>query len=340
MKAKAIVVTSGKGGVGKTTTTANLGAALAKLGEKVAVVDVDVGLRNLDVVMGLEGRVVFDLIDVLEGRAKPRQALIRDKRVENLYLLPASQTKDKEALDPARFRDLVRYLLEEEGFDRVLIDSPAGIEKGFQTAATPAEGALVVVNPEVSSVRDADRIIGLLEAREIRENFLIINRLRPKMVARGDMLSVEDVVEILGLKPIGIIPEDEQVLISTNQGEPLVLKGTSPAAMAYMDTTRRIKGEEVPFPQHGGGPGAFVGDPQALRRSLMWSRKRSKEKAKERLKLVLAYDRAKLSPGLVESLKRDLLEVLRRYFPAQEEVNVALEERGEKMVLIADIPLR
>ena len=247
MKARAIVVTSGKGGVGKTTTTANLGAALAKLGEKVAVVDVDVGLRNLDVVMGLEGRVVFDLIDVLEGRAKPRQALIRDKRIESLFLLPASQTKDKEALDPARFRDLVRYLLEEEGFDRVLIDSPAGIEKGFQTAATPAEGALVVVNPEVSSVRDADRIIGLLEAREIRENFLIINRLRPKMVARGDMLSVEDVVEILGLKPIGIIPEDEQVLISTNQGEPLVLKGTSPAALAYMDTARRIRGEEVPF---------------------------------------------------------------------------------------------
>ncbi|RTH32166.1 septum site-determining protein MinD [Thermus scotoductus] len=247
MKARAIVVTSGKGGVGKTTTTANLGAALAKLGEKVAVVDVDVGLRNLDVVMGLEGRVVFDLIDVLEGRAKVRQALIRDKRIESLFLLPASQTKDKEALDPAKFRELVHQLLTEEGFDRVLIDSPAGIEKGFQTAATPAEGALVVVNPEVSSVRDADRIIGLLEAREIRENFLIINRLRPKMVARGDMLSVEDVVEILGLKPIGIIPEDEQVLISTNQGEPLVLKGTSPAAIAYMDTARRIKGEEVPF---------------------------------------------------------------------------------------------
>ncbi len=247
MKAKAIVVTSGKGGVGKTTTTANLGVALAKLGEKVAVVDVDVGLRNLDVVMGLEGRVVFDLIDVLEGRAKVRQALIRDKRIENLFLLPASQTKDKEALDPAKFRELVHQLLTEEGFDRVLIDSPAGIEKGFQTAATPAEGALVVVNPEVSSVRDADRIIGLLEAREIRENFLLINRLRPKMVARGDMLSVEDVVEILGLKPIGIIPEDEQVLISTNQGEPLVLKGTSPAAVAFMDTARRLKGEEVPF---------------------------------------------------------------------------------------------
>jgi septum site-determining protein MinD len=213
----------------------------------VVAIDADVGLRNLDVVMGLENRIVYDLVDVAEGQCRLKQALIRDKRVENLYLLPASQTKDKEALDPARFRDLVRYLLEEEGFDRVLIDSPAGIEKGFQTAATPAEGALVVVNPEVSSVRDADRIIGLLEAREIRENFLIINRLRPKMVARGDMLSVEDVVEILGLKPNGIIPEDEQVLISTNQGEPLVLKGTSPAAVAYMDTARRIKGEEVPF---------------------------------------------------------------------------------------------
>ncbi len=247
MKARAIVVTSGKGGVGKTTTTANLGAALAKLGEKVAVVDVDVGLRNLDVVMGLEGRVVFDLVDVLEGRARLRQALIRDKRVETLFLLPASQTKDKEALDPERFKEAVRALLEEEGFDRVLIDSPAGIEKGFQTAAAPAEGALVVVNPEVSSVRDADRIIGLLEAREVRENFLVINRLRPKMVARGDMLSVEDVVEILGLKPIGIIPEDEQVIVSTNQGEPLVLKGTGPAAQAYMDTARRIRGEEVPF---------------------------------------------------------------------------------------------
>ena len=255
MKARAIVVTSGKGGVGKTTTTANLGAALAKLGEKVAVIDVDVGLRNLDVVMGLEGRVVFDLIDVLEGWARVRQALIRDKRVENLYLLPASQTRDKEALDPEKFRALVQHLLTEEGFDRVLIDSPAGIEKGFQTAAFPAEGALVVVNPEVSSIRDADRIIGLLEAREVRENFLVVNHLRPKMVAKGDMLSVEDVVEILGLKPIGIIPEDENVLISTNQGELLVLKGTSPAAIAFMDTARRIRGEEVPFKNLEAFPG-------------------------------------------------------------------------------------
>jgi septum site-determining protein MinD len=248
VKARAIVVTSGKGGVGKTTTTANVGAALAKLGEKVAVIDVDVGLRNLDVVMGLEGRVVFDLIDVLEGRCKRSQALIKDKRLEGLFLLPASQTRDKEALDPEKFRLLVRALIEEDGFNRVLIDSPAGIERGFQTAATPAEGALVVVNPEVSSVRDADRIIGMLEAREVRENFLVINRLRPKMVERGDMLSVEDVQEILGLKPIGIVPEDEKVLISSNEGEPLVLKNGSIAGNAFMDVARRIRGEEVPFP--------------------------------------------------------------------------------------------
>lgn len=248
MNARAIVVTSGKGGVGKTTTTANVGAALAKLGEKVAVIDVDVGLRNLDVVMGLEGRVVFDLIDVLEGRCKRSQALIKDKRLDGLYLLPASQTKDKESLDPEKFRHLVKALIEEEGFHRVLIDSPAGIERGFQTAATPAEGALVVVNPEVSSVRDADRIIGMLEAREVRENFLVINRLRPKMVERGDMLSVEDVQEILGLRPIGIVPEDEKVLVSSNEGEPLVLKNGSLAGNAFMDVARRIRGESVPFP--------------------------------------------------------------------------------------------
>jgi len=248
VKAKTIVVTSGKGGVGKTTTTANVGTALAKLGEKVAVIDVDVGLRNLDVVMGLESRVVFDLVDVLEGRTELKKALVRDKRVEGLYLLPASQTKDKEALDAERFKAIVGELLDEHGFDRVLIDSPAGIERGFQTAAAPAEGALVVVNPEVSSVRDADRIIGMLEAMGVSENYLVINRLRPEMVKRGDMLAVEDVIEILGLKPIGIVPEDDQVLVSTNVGEPLVLRSGSAAGRALLETARRIKGEAVPFP--------------------------------------------------------------------------------------------
>ncbi len=246
VKANIIVVTSGKGGVGKTTTTANIGAALAKLGEKVTVIDVDVGLRNLDVVMGLEGRVVYDLIDVLEGKCRLKQALIRDKRVENLHLLPASQTRDKDALDAEGIQRIARQLIEEEGMTRVLIDSPAGIERGFQTAAAAAEGALVVVNPEVSSVRDADRIIGLLEAREIRETRLVINRLRPKMVQRGDMLSVDDIVEILSAKPIGIIPEDEGILVSTNIGEPAAL-GNTLAGQAFRDTARRIAGEEVPF---------------------------------------------------------------------------------------------
>ena len=250
MDAKAIVVTSGKGGVGKTTTTANVGAALAQQGEKVVVIDTDVGLRNLDVVMGLEGRVVFDLIDVFEGRCKLKQAVIRDKRVDSLYLLAASQTNDKSSLSEDRMKETVKKLLEEEGFDRVVIDSPAGIETGFQTAASAADGALVVVNPEVSSVRDADRIIGLLESVGIHEVKLIINRLRPAMVKRGDMLEVDDVLEILGVKLIGIVPEDEHILISTNIGSPASLddKTKEGAGTAFRDIARRIKGEEVPYP--------------------------------------------------------------------------------------------
>lgn len=259
MNAKAIVVTSGKGGVGKTTTTANVGAALAKLGEKVAVLDTDVGLRNLDVVMGLEGRVVYDLIDVFEGRCKLKQALIRDKRVDTLHLIAASQTKDKSALSETRMRDTVRLLIEEEGFDRVLIDSPAGIESGFQTAASGAEGALVVVNPEVSSVRDADRIIGLLEAREIREVRLIINRLRPEMVKRGDMLEVDDVLEILGVKLIGIVPEDERILVSTNLGSPAALEDDNRAGAEFRNVARRLRGEEVPYLALETQSGGFFG---------------------------------------------------------------------------------
>lgn len=259
MNAKAIVVTSGKGGVGKTTTTANVGAALAKQGEKVAVIDTDVGLRNLDVVMGLEGRVVYDLIDVFEGRCKLSQALIRDKRVEGLHLLAASQTSDKSVLSEPRMQETVRRLLDDEGFERVLIDSPAGIESGFQTAASAAEGALVVVNPEVSSVRDADRIIGLLEARDVREVRLIINRMRPEMVKRGDMLEVDDVLEILGVKLIGIVPEDERILVSTNLGNPASLDETNRAGAEFRNIARRVRGEEVPYTALTDESGGFLG---------------------------------------------------------------------------------
>lgn len=248
MNAKAIVVTSGKGGVGKTTTTANVGVALAQLGEKVVVIDTDIGLRNLDVVMGLEGRVVYDLIDVFEGRCRLKQALIRDKRVENLYLLAASQTRDKSALSEEHMRAVVEQLCNEEEADRVLIDSPAGIESGFQTAACAAQGALVVVNPEVSSVRDADRIIGLLEAREVHEVRLIINRLRPEMVKRGDMLEVDDILEILGVRLIGIVPEDEKIIVSTNLGSPISLEAANKngSGMAFRNVARRMRGEDVP----------------------------------------------------------------------------------------------
>ncbi|HLR46562.1 MAG TPA: septum site-determining protein MinD [Deinococcales bacterium] len=249
MNAKAIVVTSGKGGVGKTTTTANVGAALASLGERVCVIDTDVGLRNLDVVMGLEGRVVYDIIDVFEGRCKLKQALIRDKRVDNLHLLAASQTRDKGALSVERMQEVVRMLIEDEGFDRILIDSPAGIEMGFQTAASAADGALVVVNPEVSSVRDADRIIGLLESSTVDEVRLIVNRLRPDMVKRGDMLEVSDVLEILGIQLIGIVPEDERIVVSTNIGTPASLDtaNRTGAGNAFRNIAARLRGEEVAF---------------------------------------------------------------------------------------------
>ena len=260
MNARAIVVTSGKGGVGKTTTTANVGAALAHQGEKVCVIDTDVGLRNLDVVMGLEGRVVFDLIDVFEGRCRLRQALVKDKRVDSLHLLPASQTNDKSALSEARMKETVRRLIDEEGFDRVVIDSPAGIESGFQTAASAADGALVVVNPEVSSVRDADRIIGLLEAREIGDVRLVVNRIRPEMVKRGDMLEVDDVLEILGVKLIGIVPEDERILVSTNVGSPAALDvSRNGAGGAFRDIARRIRGEDVPYAQLQAQGGLLTG---------------------------------------------------------------------------------
>ena len=221
-----IVITSGKGGVGKTTTTANLGAGLSKLDKKVVVIDTDLGLRNLDVVMGLENLIVYNLVDVIEGTCRLKQALIRDKRYENLYLLPSAQTKDKTAISPGQMKKLTSELKEE--FDYILLDCPAGIEQGFMNAIAGANRAIIVTTPEVSAIRDADRIIGLLEANHL------------------NMMTVDDVTEILSIPLIGALPDDEQVVIGTNQGEP-VIGLDSKAGTAYMNICKRITGMEVPF---------------------------------------------------------------------------------------------
>ncbi len=240
-----IVITSGKGGVGKTTTTANIGAGLAARGYKVVMVDADIGLRNLDVVLGLENRIVFDLVDVTSGNCRLRQALIKDKRLEGLHLLPAAQTKDKTAVSPEQMKSLCEELKRE--FDYVIIDCPAGIEQGFKNAIAGADKAIVVTTPEVAAVRDADRIIGLLEAAELREPKLIINRIRPKMVRQGDMMSIDDIIDILAIDLLGVIPEDEMIVITTNRGEPVVLNQNSRSGQAYRNITARLLGEEVPF---------------------------------------------------------------------------------------------
>lgn len=239
-----IVITSGKGGVGKTTTTANVGTGLAKEGKKVVLIDTDIGLRNLDVVMGLENRIVYNLVDVIEGNCRIKQALIKDKRYPNLYLLPSAQTRDKTAVNPEQMAKLTKELKEE--FDYILLDCPAGIEQGFKNAIAGADRAIVVTTPEVSAVRDADRIIGLLEANEIGHTELVVNRLRADMVKRGDMMSSEDVVEILAVDLLGVVPDDENIVVSTNQGEPLV-GSKSLAGQAYENICRRIMGEEIPF---------------------------------------------------------------------------------------------
>lgn len=239
-----IVITSGKGGVGKTTTVANIGTGLAMLDRKTAVVDTDIGLRNLDVVLGLENRIVYNLVDVVNGSCRLNQALIRDRRHPGLFLLPSAQTKDKSSVSPEQMIKLTEELKEE--FDYVLLDCPAGIEQGFRNAVAGAERALVVTTPEVSAIRDADRIIGLLEADGLRNIQLIVNRLRPDMIARGDMMSVDDVTEILTADLIGTILDDEQIVVAANQGEPLSGKN-SPAEDEYRNICRRILGEDIPF---------------------------------------------------------------------------------------------
>ena len=245
MGAMVATITSGKGGVGKTTTTANLAVALALSGKKAVCIDGDIGLRNLDVVLGLENRIVYDLVDVVEGRCRLRQAMIRDKRLPELYLIPAAQTRDKNAVSPS---DMVRLCDElRSDFDWVLIDSPAGIERGFRNAVAPSDLVIVVTNPEVSAVRDADRIIGLVEAEEKGPARLIINRLNPAMVKRGDMLNADDVLELLAIELIGIVPEDEHVITSSNRGQPVALDGKSRAGEAFHNIARRLNGAQVPF---------------------------------------------------------------------------------------------
>ncbi len=240
-----IVITSGKGGVGKTTTSANVGTALALLGKKVVLIDTDIGLRNLDVVLGLENRIVYDVVDVVEKKCRPNQAMIKDKRFDGLYLIPAAQTRDKNAVTPEQMKELCNLL--KKDFDYVLIDCPAGIEQGFKNAIAGANRALVVTTPEVSAVRDADRIIGLLEANDVKNIRLIINRLRIDMVKKGDMMNVDDIIEILAIKLIGVVPDDEDIITSTNRGEPAVALEKSKAGTAYKNIARRITGEEVPM---------------------------------------------------------------------------------------------
>jgi septum site-determining protein MinD len=245
MPGRVITITSGKGGVGKTTTTANLSAGLALLGQRVVAVDTDIGLRNLDLVMGLDNRIVYDLIDAVEGRCRLRQALVKDRHLPELSLLPAAQTRDKTAITAGQMQALCAELREE--FDYILLDSPAGIETGFHNALAPADEVIIVTTPDVSAVRDADRAIGFVESEEKGPAKLIINRIRPDMVRRGEMLTTEDVLELLAVELIGIVPEDEDIVMSTNRGTPTALDRKSEAGQAFRNIAKRITGQEVPF---------------------------------------------------------------------------------------------
>lgn len=242
---EAIVITSGKGGVGKTTTTANIGTALAAMGRKVVVVDGDTGLRNLDVLMGLENRIVFTIIDVIEERCRLKQALIKDKRFGNLCLLPTAQTRDKDDISVENMKKIVDEL--KEDFDYVILDCPAGIEQGFENAVVGADRAIIVVNPELTSVRDADRVIGKLDAKGLDNHELVVNRMNYEMSKKGDMLGVNDILDSLAIKLIGVVPDDKSITVSTNKGEPIVLDEKATAGQAFKNIAKRITGENVPF---------------------------------------------------------------------------------------------
>ncbi len=245
MSAQIVTITSGKGGVGKTTAIASLGIALARRGQKVVCIDGDIGLRNLDIIMGLENRIVYDIVDVVEGRCRLRQAMIRDKRLTDLFLIPAAQTRDKTALSPS---DMIRLCDELRDIcDWVLIDSPAGIERGFKNSIAAADQVIVLTNPEISAVRDADRVIGILESEEKGSPSLILNRVNQDMVNKQEMLSPEDVLDLLAIDLIGIVPEDQAVLVAANRGAPIALDQSSQAGQAFRNIAARLMGDEVPF---------------------------------------------------------------------------------------------
>jgi septum site-determining protein MinD len=243
---RVIVITSGKGGVGKSTVTANLGTAIAQLGKKVCLIDADFGLRNLDLLLGLEQRVVYTVMDVLAGECSLEKALVKDKRTNGLCLLPAAQNRTKDAISPAEMKEIVANL--SHRFDYVFVDCPAGIEMGFRNAIAAADEALVVTTPDVTAVRDADRVVGLLESEDMKSIRLIVNRLRPEMVETDEMLSVEDIVDLLVIPLIGIVPDDKKVITSSNRGEPLVLEeNPSLPALAIKNIAQRLEGNEIPY---------------------------------------------------------------------------------------------
>ena len=260
---EAIVITSGKGGVGKTTSSANLGTALALQGKKVCLVDTDIGLRNLDVILGLENRIIYDLIDVIEGRCRIQQALVKDKRFDDrLFLLPAAQTTDKNAVTPEQMKELMTEL--KRDYDYILIDCPAGIEQGYKNAVAGADRAIVVTTPEISAVRDADRIIGLLEQEDIEPPKLIINRIRRNLMNSDDRLDVNEITTHLSIDLLGIVLDDENVIASSNKGEPVVMDPNNPAAMGYRNIARRILGESVPLMSVDTGKPTFFGKLKSL----------------------------------------------------------------------------
>lgn len=244
---QSIVITSGKGGVGKTTSSANIGTALALMGKRVCLVDLDIGLRNLDVVLGLDNRIIYDIVDVVEGRAQLGQALVKDKRFDDLlYLLPAAQNTDKTALNEDQTKDIIDQL--KQDFDYVIIDCPAGIEQGFLNAIAGADSAIIITTPEISAVRDADRVVGLLEKNPLKEeSHVVINRIRPRMMDDGEVMDIDEIVHHLGVPLLGIVMDNDEVIATSNRGEPVVLKTDNPAGHGYRDIARRLEGESVPL---------------------------------------------------------------------------------------------